>query len=239
MKPYSLGDTDEVEVSKAQAIIELSNAFSEESTQEAPAQTALEKYWWLLLLDPSRHPHHSQGVYTQVPIGLGDKEYVPDFLVLHDIRAFTALSTWRAIELEPPGATLLNRDGRLSKRLRIAYEQVLDWDEWLSRHAGARNDLFWADNRIGYEFHVYVGRRATADERVQGKIGALNRANRQIRLSFHTYDHLLERAASMDEGTWGWYERSARPVFVADDFRAKKSWSYDRTADSIVVRGGW
>lgn len=213
---------------------ELAQAFADTLSSEGQAQRVLERYWWLLLVGVSRYPHHMQGVYSQVPIGLGDKEYVPDFLVLDKPRSFTAPPVWRAIELEPPGGpVLVNRDGTMARRLRGSYEQVLAWDEWLSAHEHSRNELFWADSPISYEFHIYLGRRANADEKTRSKIRALNRANRNLNLEVHTYDNLLERAESMDEHTWDWYEDLGLPVLRPGDFRQKRSWGYDRHSDRM------
>ncbi len=226
-------------MSQKRALAELEDAFSSTRRGEKQAQTALERYWWLLLRDPSRHLHYEQGVYSQVPIGLGDKEYVPDFMVSYLTESFSDISTWILIELEPPGLSLLTKRGDLAKRIRSAYEQVLEWHQWLQDHHAAASDLFWSVNRVRFEYCIFASRRSLADENVWTRIPPLVDANRHLGLRVRTYDSVLERAASFDRETWSWYEQSRIAALGRDHFKKRQGIVYDRKSDKLLVADGW
>ena len=203
------------------ALTELRSAFSPSLETEKHAQTVLEKYWWLLLIPYDRGPRCEHAVYAQEPMGIGDKEYVPDFLAIYNVNTFTTESIWTFIELEPPGIRLLNKDGGLALRLRKAYEQILDWNEWLSSHPEVIRDVFWSWGQIRFKYRIFASRRSLAGDAEWRRIPSLVRANRFIDLSIHTYDNIIETAESIDDVTWQLFEQSSIHIFRLSDFRRK------------------
>ena len=216
---------------------ELEAAFSEDRGDERSAQSVLEKYWWLLLDYPWRHPPDRLGVYSQVPIGVGEKQYVPDLMVFDDppSQGFTTCTIWHLVELQAPGAPMVTRSGAIAKPFRRAYEQVLEWSQWLKEYSKAASDLFWGRHQIHFRYSIIMSRRSLANDHVWKRVPPMREANRYINLSIRTYDSLLETAFGIGDATWNWYEQTGGKVFLRDQFRTRSALEYDRSADTLKI----
>ena len=212
-------------------LVQSLNAALAKDNTERPVSAWLKKHPLVISRVVGGHPGK---VVAEFPFG---SDYYADFVTL---RTYSGGCDINFIELEPPGADLFTKKGRMAKHLNDAVRQVDDWRVFVDKNKDLvlrdlskffrRKELIFAfrdhepidecgrqiyDHRCWarWYYHILIGRRHFLNDDHALKKAAFHQHHS---INVMTYDQMLKTAAELDD-----YERS-RPKFGSETPRNKR-----------------